>query len=414
MPGSLLLSNIKSLYQVRENVHDPLRGQDMAVLPYLNDAFVLIENGRIRDFGTMAEAPSRADQVIDCDDRFVLPCWCDSHTHLVFAASREGEFIDRIHGLSYEEIAERGGGILNSAARLQETPEDVLFEQSLARLEEVIQYGTGAIEIKSGYGLTPDSELKMLRVIRRLKEVAPIPVKATFLGAHALPLAFRDDRAGYIRQIIKDMLPVISDEGLADYIDAFCEKGFFTLSETEQIIEAGVKYGLRPKLHVNQLTNSGGVQLAVRHDAVSADHLEQTGKDETLALKESSTIATVLPSCSFFLNIPYAPARELIDGGAALALATDYNPGSTPSGKMPFVISLACIQMKLTPEEAINAATINGSFAMGLQGECGTVTKGKRANLIITKKIPSIAYIPYAFGSDHIEKVVLSNKVCHI
>lgn len=408
---SLLIRNIKCLVQAETKLRSVVKGADMADLPVLNDAFLLIENERIASFGPMSKCPDRADKVLDVSDRMVLPCWCDSHTHIVFAASREEEFVDRIRGLSYEEIARRGGGILNSARRLREVPEDVLFESAWRRLQEVIGYGTGAIEIKSGYGLTLESEIKMLRVIRRLKAASPIPVKATFLGAHAVPVEYKDRREAYIDLVINKMLPLVAEEGLAEYCDVFCDKGFFTPEETAQIMEAGWRYGLKPKIHANELGYTGGVQAGVAGKAVSVDHLEYTGDAEIETLKQSETLPTLLPSCAFFLGIPYAPARKMIDAGLPVVLATDYNPGSSPSGKMPFVISLACIKMKMSPEEAINAATINGACAMELEQEYGSIAVGKVANLIISEPIPSLAYIPYAFGSKVVERVVLQGKV---
>ncbi|HRI59273.1 MAG TPA: imidazolonepropionase [Saprospiraceae bacterium] len=383
----------------------------MANLPIVNDAFLLIENERIAAFGPMKECPGRADRVLDATGRMVFPCWCDSHTHIVYAASREEEFTDRIRGLSYEEIARRGGGILNSARRLRETSEEALFESAWARLQEVIGYGTGAIEIKSGYGLSLESELKMLRVIRRLKAVSPIPVKATFLGAHAVPVEYKERRAAYIDLIVNEMLPQVAGEGLADYCDVFCDKGFFTPEETEQILQAGWRYGLKPKIHANELGYTGGVQAGVASKAISVDHLEYTGDAEIEALKHSDTFPTLLPSCAFFLGIPYAPARKMIDAGLPVVLATDYNPGSSPSGKMPFVLSLACIKMKMLPEEAIIAATINGACAMELGRNYGSIAVGKVANVFISTPIPSLAYLPYSFGSNLVESVLLQGKV---
>jgi imidazolonepropionase len=379
----------------------------MGNLPCIDGAFLLIEGERIKDFGPMNRCPERADEEIDAEARFVLPCWCDSHTHIVFAGSREQEFVDRIKGLTYEEIARRGGGILNSARRLRETPEEELLEQAYGRLQEIRGYGTGAVEIKSGYGLTVESELKMLRVIRQLKQMSGMAVKATFLGAHALPPEFRDNRQGYIDLIEREMLPRIAGEQLADYIDVFCEKGFFTVAETERLILAGERYGLKAKIHTNQFNCLGGIQAAVRHGALSVDHLEVVDDEEIECLRDGDTIATLLPSAPFFLNDHYPPARKLIDAGLPVALASDYNPGSTPSGRMPFVLSLACIKMKMTPEEALNAATINGARAMELEGDYGSIARGKIANVILTKKIPSPAFIPYAFGSDLIEEVIV-------
>lgn len=388
----------------------PLRGAALAQLPLIPEGYLLVENGIIKAIGPVHEAPVRADQVIDAHGRFVLPCWCDSHTHIVFAKSREDEFVYRIKGMSYEEISAKGGGILNSAEKLRQMPESDLFEHASMRLDEMIRQGTGAIEIKSGYGLSVESEFKMLHVIRRLKETFPIPIKATFLGAHALPREFKANREGYIRLLIHEMIPRVVDEGLAEYIDVFCDKGFFDITESERIVEAGVQKGLKPKIHVSELANIGGVQLGIRQNAISVDHLECAGPEEVQALKNSSTIATLLPSCAFFLNLQYAPARALIDAGAAVALATDHNPGTTPSGNMQFVIALACIKMRMLPEEAINAATINGAFAMEVDGRVGCLAPGRTANVIITKPLPSLAYLPYAFGNNHVERVVISGR----
>lgn len=385
----------------------PLRGAAMADLATLADGFLLAENGVIRAMGPLSEAPERADKVIDAHGRFVIPAWCDSHSHIVYARSREEEFTMRIRGLSYEEIAANGGGILNSAARLREMPEEELYEQALARLHEVISFGTGALEVKSGYGLDADSEYKMLRVIRKLKEVSPIPIKATFLGAHAIPMEYRSNREGYVRLLIEEMIPHVVAEGLAEYIDVFCDRGFFTIEESERILEAGTRAGLKAKIHVSEIDNIGGVQMGIRHNALSVDHLECAGSEEIAALSQSPTIATLLPSCAFFLNLGYAPARGLIDAGAAVALATDYNPGSTPSGNMPFVLSLACIKMRMLPEEAINAATVNGAWAMELGQSAGHLGIGAVASCIVTRPMPSLAYLPYAFGSSHIESVVI-------
>lgn len=408
--SSLLLRNIKSLVQLSTS-QTALSGKEMQTLEKLDKAWLLIENEKIAAFGNMDTCPKNADHIIDADGRMVFPSWCDSHTHLVFAGSREGEFVDRINGLSYEEIAQRGGGILNSATRLQQTTEAELYDQALLRLEEVQSYGTGAIEIKSGYGLSTEAELKMLRVIRKLKENSRLQIKATFLGAHALPLAYKTNRAAYIRLLIEDMLPKIADEGLADYIDVFCEKVAFTVAETEQIMEAGARFGLKPKIHTNQFNCMGGIQAAVKHGAISVDHLEVINDEEIEYLLQSDTIGTLLPSAPFFINDHYPPARKMLDAGMTIALATDFNPGSTPSGRMPFVLSLACIKMRMSPEEAINAATINGAFAMELGDQLGSISKGKIANLFITKPIPSIAFIPYAFGSNLVEKVILQGQI---
>ncbi len=350
----------------------------MSELNSLHHAFLMIREGKITDFGSEDSCPyDRADEVIDCSGRIVMPAFCDSHTHLVFASWREKEFTDRIKGLSYEEIAAKGGGILNSANKLQHASEDELFDRSLPLLHEVISMGTGAIEIKSGYGLTVESELKMLRVIQRLKAENLIPVKSTFLGAHAIPMAYKNNREAYIRQILDEMLPVVVDEGLADYIDVFCDRGFFTPEETDRILEAGAKVGLPPKIHANELGHTGGVEAGVRNKAVSVDHLEHTGEHEIAVLKNSDTIATLLPTVAFFLGLPYAPARQMIDAGVCVALASDLNPGSSPGGSMPFVLSLACIQMKMLPEEAIQGATINGAVAMGLSATYGSIAMGR-------------------------------------
>lgn len=411
----LLITNIKQLCQVEHNGEIPrgrVSGKDMDTLPCIENAWLLIENERIHSFGKMAELePGHADQIIDATGKMVLPAWCDSHTHLVFAAPRDQEFVDRIRGLSYEEIARRGGGILNSAKRLNETSEEVLYEQAMARLQQVIAQGTGAIEIKSGYGLSVEGELKMLRVIKRMKENATVPIKASFLAAHAYPIDYKQDHAGYIKLIINEMLPKVAGEGLADYMDVFCEEGFFGIDETDQLLTAGAKYGLKPKIHANQLHYSGGVQIGVKHHAVSVDHLECVGEAEIEALKGSNTIPTLLPAAAYFLGIQYQPARKIIDAGLPVCLATDYNPGTCPSGNIPLLLSMACTQLKMTPEEAINAVTINGAAAMELENELGTIRKGKIANLIITRKIPSLAYIPYDFGNNPVENIILKGKI---
>ena len=380
----------------------------MSVLPVTERAWLIADNGLIHSFGEMADLPEiHADETIDATGRMVLPAWVDSHTHLVFAAPRDGEFTDRIKGLSYEEIARRGGGILNSAGRLNAMDENELYEQSLARLNAVMATGTGAIEIKSGYGLCLEGEMKMLRVIRRLRENAPIPVMASFLAAHAYPLEYKQNKEGYINLIINEMLPRVAGEGLADFMDAFCEEGFFGVPETERLLEAAAKYGLRPKIHANQLHFSGGVQVGVKHNALSVDHLECVGEAEIEALRESDTMPVLLPGAAFFLGMHYQPARKIIDAGLPVCLATDYNPGSCPSGNVPMMLTIACTQLRMTPEEAINAVTINGAAALGIQREVGTVKVGKKANLILTKPIPSIAYLPYDYGNNNIEKLVV-------
>lgn len=406
-----IIINIQELLQVRETSVSFLSGNEMKELPKIDNAFLVIENDVIIDFGSMESCPPLENkEVIDANGCVVLPTWVDSHTHLVYAGNRILEFVDRINGLSYEEIANRGGGILNSAKRLNETSEDEIYEQSKKRLEEVIKLGTGAIEIKSGYGLTVEGELKMLRVIKRLKENYDLPIKATFLGAHAFPAEYKTDHKGYIEVIINEMLPKIAEEGLADYNDAFLETGYFSVEETVQIMEAGKKYGLTPKIHVNQFTAIEGIKACVENGALSVDHLEIVTDEDIAVLKESKTMPVALPSCSYFISIPYTPARKMIDAGLPLALASDYNPGTTPSGNMNFVVATACIKMKMTPEEAINAATINAAYAMGIENEVGSITKGKKANLIITKPIVSFYQIPYEFGSVLIDKVLISGK----
>lgn len=407
-----LFINIKQLVNVR-NETQLLRGKELQSLPCIDNAFLLIEENVISDFGSMEQMPVthwHIPKQVDLSGKLVLPAWCDSHTHLVFAGSREEEFIDKLKGLSYAEIAAKGGGILNSARKLNETSEEDLFQQSYKRLKDVIRLGTGAIEIKSGYGLTVEGELKMLRVIQRLKRVSNIPIKATFLGAHAIPTEYRENREGYIQLVIEEMLPIIAKEGLADYIDVFCEKGFFTPDETERICKAGTVYGLKPKIHANQLGTSGGVQSGVKMKAVSVDHLESMDEEAISVLAQAQTIGTLLPSAAFFLRMQYQPARRLIDADCAIALASDYNPGSSPSGNMNFVVSLSCIQMKMLPEEAINAATINGAYAMELQQIVGSITKGKLANLIITTEVPSLYFLPYSFGQNLLERVMIRGE----
>lgn len=406
-----LFINIKELLQVREQYIDKVAGAAMSVLPKIENAFLLVEDNFILDFGPMENCPALQNAItIDATDRVVLPTWVDSHTHIVYAGNRIQEFVDRINGLTYEEIANRGGGILNSAKKLNETSEDEIYEQSKARLEEIMQQGTGAVEIKSGYGLSLDGEIKMLRVIKRLKENYPIAIKATFLGAHAFPLEYKENHAGYIDLIINEMLPKIANEHLADYIDAFLETGYFSVDETIKIMEAGKKYGMPAKIHVNQFTAIEGIKACVEYNALSVDHLEIVTDEDIEALKNSKTMPVALPSCSYFISIPYTPARKIINAGLPLALATDYNPGTTPSGNMNFVVATACIKMKMTPEEAINAATINGAYAMGVSATHGSITKGKRANIILTKPIKSFYELPYAFGTNLIERVMIEGK----
>lgn len=412
----LLIINIKTLFQCDNNLKQAVNGAQMNHLPQINNAFVYVEEDKIVDFGVMTkEVVSRylSDnvEIIDAKDRYVLPSWCDSHSHIVFASWREHEFVDKIRGLSYEEIAQNGGGILNSASKLQTMSEDELFENALHRVDEVIKHGTGALEIKSGYGLTLEDELKMLRVIKRLKKETPLTIKSTFLGAHAIPKEYNGRQADYVRHVIDDMLPKVAEEQLADYVDVFCDKGFFTVEETAEIIEAAAKFGMKPKIHANELDFSGGVQVGVKYNAISVDHLEMSGDEEIEALKNSNTLPTLLPNVSFYLNIPFAPARKMIDSGLAVVLASDYNPGSSPSGNMQFVVSLACIKYKMYPEEAINAATINGAAAMELQETHGSISVGKTANMFITRPISSLAYIPYSFGENNVETVILNGKV---
>ncbi len=407
-----LIYNIKELIQIRNQSETRVCGSDMAILPSINNAYLLIKNGLIYDFGKMESKPNlKVDEKIDASGKLVLPAWCDSHTHLVYAGNREGEFVDRINGLSYEDIAKKGGGILNSAKKLQETPEDELFEQSKKRIEEIMALGTGAVEIKSGYGLTLNAELKILQVIKRLKQIYPLTVKATFLGAHAIPKHFKNNTNAYVDEVINVMLPEVAKEKLADFIDVFCESGYFNPVQTEKIIRTGKKFGLTAKIHVNQFTTIGGLQICVKNKALSVDHLEIMTKNDIATLKNTDVMPVALPGCSYFLSIPYTPARKMIDSGLPLALATDFNPGSTPSGNMNFVISTACIKMKMTPAEAVNAATLNAAYAMSLEKTHGSITKGKIASLIITKEIPSVNYIPYAFGSNLIYKVLIDGKV---
>ncbi len=411
-----IFTNIKYLVNVRLQ-SEVLKGKELSVLPVIQDAYLIVEDGIIAEYGAMKDfkKPSVNDEIVE---GAILPCWCDSHTHLVFAGSREGEFVDKIKGLSYAEIAAKGGGILNSARVLNDTSEDDLFNNAWARLKEVSLLGTGAIEIKSGYGLSVEGELKMLRVIKKLKERSSLLIKSTFLGAHTYPPEFKDNHQRYIDLIINEMLPVIARDKLADYIDVFCENGFFSAEETEMICRAAVQYGLKPKLHVNQLNSIGGIEKGIELNAISLDHLETLTEEEIALLSNNQSLqskywnglCTLLPTAAFFLNMPLPAARKLIDSGAAVALASDYNPGSSPSGNMNFVLSLSCIQMKMLPGEAINAATINGACAMELQNEVGSISIGKKANLILTKPISSLAYIPYSFGSNLIDKVMIKGE----
>jgi imidazolonepropionase len=415
---SVLIKNIRELVQVEFNPKPKAHGQEMAALETIRDAYLIIQGEHISAFGKMEDlsrelesAGNRWLKIIDAKGKMVFPCWCDSHTHLVFPASREIEYIDKIRGLSYEEIAKRGGGILNSARKTHETSEKHLYNSAKARLEEIVSFGTGAVEIKSGYGLSVEDELKMLRVIRRLKETSPITIISTFLGAHAVPLEYKTNPSAYVDLIINEMIPMVAAEELADYIDVFCDRGFFSVEDTDRILNAGMKYGLRPKIHANELGITGGVQVGIKYNALSVDHLEHIGDEEVNALKNSDTMPTVLPGASFFLGLPYAPVRKMIDAGLPVAMASDFNPGSSPSGNMQFILSLGCIKYKMLPEEAINAITINGAYAMGLQDELGSIAVGKKANVFITKEIPSVQYMPYAFGSNKVEQVILGGQV---
>ena len=408
-----LITNIKQLVNVRGE-SKLLRGKELSILPSIENAYLVIEDDLIAEYGNMNEIQNskvKSQNKIDATGQFVLPCWCDSHTHLVFAASREEEFVDKIKGTSYEEIAAKGGGILNSAKKLNTMNEDELFDLSWKRLMDVIKLGTGAIEIKSGYGLSVEGELKMLRVIKKLKERSPIPIRSTFLGAHTYPLEYKENHEGYIDLIVNEMLPVIAKEKLADYIDVFCETGFFSQEETESICKAGMRYGLKSKIHANQLNFSGGVEAGIKLGAISVDHLETVNGDIIDKLSKSNTIGTLLPTAAFFLRMPFQPARQIIDAGCAVALASDYNPGSSPSGNMNLVVAMSCIGMKMLPEEAINAATINGAFAIELQNEVGSITVGKKANLIFTEPISSLTYLPYSFGSNLIDKVMINGEI---
>ncbi|MEE4177082.1 MAG: imidazolonepropionase [Bacteroides sp.] len=416
----ILISNIKELIQVETTPRNKVAGKEMASLPTLKDAWLFVEDGLIKGFGLMSDfnkspffscAGASGVKEIDSTGKMVFPSFCDSHTHIVYAGSREIEYIDKIRGLSYEEIAKRGGGILNSARRLQQASEQELTDQALERLEEIKMLGTGAVEIKSGYGLTTESELKMLRVIRTLKELSPLTIKATFLGAHAVPAEYKHDQGAYVDLIINEMIPMVAGEELADYIDVFCDRGFFTPEETERMLMAGLKHGLKPKIHANELAFSGGIQVGVKYDALSVDHLEFTGDDEIKALLNSDTMPTLLPGAAFFLGMEYPPARKMIDAGLPVAMASDYNPGSSPSGNMQFVMALGAIKFKMVPEEIIHSVTLNGAYAMGLEEELGTIAVGKKANVFITKPISTYAFMPYAYGSNKVEQVIINGKL---
>ena len=407
-----LITNIKELLQVRDEGVIKVSGLEMKILPTIKNAFLLIEDDLISDYGEMQNLPKlNPDVIIDAQDKIVLPAWCDSHTHIVYAGNREDEFVDRINGLSYEEIANKGGGILNSAKKLQKASEEELYKQASNRIEEVMAMGTAAVEIKSGYGLTVEAELKMLRVIKKLSHDYPVVIKATFLGAHAFPEEFKEDKEAYVDLICNEMIPKVVNENLAEFVDVFCETGYFNVLQTDRILKKAKQFGLVPKIHVNQFTSIGGVQIGVNNMALSVDHLEILTDKDLKELKSGNTMPVALPACSYFLTIPYTPAREIIDAGLPLALASDFNPGSSPSGNMNFVVSTACIKMRMTPEEAINAATINGAYAMNISSSHGSITRGKKANLIITKELPSYSYIPYAFGSNVIDTVIVNGKI---
>lgn len=409
---SLLVKNIGCIVGIDESGRERVEGRDMAEIGTLEDAWLLARDGRIVDYGTMDTMPEvEGCELLDARGGWLFPSFCDSHTHIVYAGSREQEFLDKINGLSYEEIAKRGGGILNSADRLHDTSEDELYRQAMERVEEIVSMGTGLVEIKSGYGLTLEDELKILRVIRRIKESAPVAVRATFLGAHAVGRAYKGRQAEYVEHVCRDMIPAVAKEGLADFVDVFCDRGFFTVEETAKIIETGAKYGLRAKIHANELAVSGGVEVGVEHGALSVDHLESMGDEQVEALRGTRTMPTMLPGCAFFLGIGYPPARKMIDSGLAVALASDFNPGTAPSGNMRFVVSLASIKMKMTPAEALNAATLNSATAMGESRDYGSITRGKVANFYTTKPLPSLAYLPYAHQTPIIRDIVLSGKL---
>jgi imidazolonepropionase len=407
----LLIKNIKELIQVEEQPQIMVCGTDMSKIRTIKNAWLLIEDEKISDFGEMENLENiQADQVIDATGKMVFPCWCDSHTHMVYPSSREIEYIDKIKGLSYEEIAKRGGGILNSASKMQEISEEELLHDAMKRIDEIIEYGTGAVEIKSGYGLTTETEIKMLRVIKKLREISPIEIKSTFLGAHAIPFEYKADQSKYVDLVINEMLPRVAEENLADYVDVFCDRGFFTIEDTDRILEAAAKYSIKPKIHANELDYSGGIQVGVKHNAISVDHLEYTGEKEIAALKDSGTMPTILPGAAFFLNMDQAPARKMIDAGLPVAMASDFNPGSSPSGNMQFIMSLACIEFKLLPEEAINSITINSAYAMELSKTHGSITRGKIANVFITNEIPTYEFMPYYYGTNKVEQVILKGE----
>ena len=404
-----LIKNIKELVGVETTPQLRKQGKEMAQMETVKEAYLIVEDGIVKDFGEMKNLKEQTfEREADATGRMVFPSFCDSHTHLVYANSREHEFVDKIRGLSYEEIAKRGGGILNSAKATAAASEDELYEMAQRRLEEVMRLGTGAIEIKSGYGLTTESELKLLRVIRRLKENSPLTIKSNFLGAHGIPMEYRGHQEDYVDLVINEMIPRVAAEGLADFIDVFCDHGFFTVEDTARILEAGIKYGMKPKIHANEMAISGGVQVGVKYGAISVDHLEQMGDAEIECLKGTETMPTILPGCAFFLNLPLSPARKMIDAGLPVAMASDYNPGTSPSNNMQLILSMACIRYRLTPEEAFNATTLNTAYAMGVSNEVGTIAVGKKANFYITKPIPSYEYMPYSFGENKVDRVFLN------
>ena len=410
---SILITNIKELIQVENQPKEWVAGKDMASIQTIKNAWLLTKDDKIIDFGEMTSMPEgiTADKNIDATGKMVFPSFVDSHTHLVYPGSREIEYVDKINGLSYEEIAKRGGGILNSAKKMAEVSEEKLFENALKRLDIIIRYGTGAVEIKSGYGLNLDSELKMLRVIKKLKEVSPLKIKSTFLGAHAIPGEYKGRQDDYVDMIIREMLPAVAQENLADYVDVFCDKGFFTVENTDRLLKAAQEYGLRPKIHANELDYSGGIQVGVKYDALSVDHLEFTGKDEINCLLDSNTMPTILPGAAFFLNMAYAPAREMMDAGLPVALASDFNPGSAPSGNMQLIASMGSILYRMTPAEVINATTINTAYAMGISRDYGSICRGKKANLFITKEMPSLEFLPYSFGDNKVDISILNGQI---
>ncbi len=408
---NFLIENIKELLLHGDFPEGKRCGAEMADVPALKNAWLLVKDGKIEDYGSMDHLPAWEGERLDASGRLLLPAFCDSHTHLVYAGSREIEYIDKIRGLSYEEIARRGGGILNSAKRLHEASEEELTESALQRLNEIMFLGTGAVEIKSGYGLSTADELKMLRVIRSLKTLSPLTIRATFLGAHAVPQEYKGKQTEYVDLIINEMIPMVASEELADYIDVFCDRGFFTVEDTERILMQGMKYGLRAKIHANELDYSGGIQTGVKYNALSVDHLEYTGDEEIQSLLNSETMPTLLPGAAFFLGMPYAPARQMISAGLPLAMASDFNPGSSPSGNMQLILSMGCIKYKMLPEEALTAVTLNGAYAMGVDDELGSISRGKKANLIISRPVPNLAFLPYAYGSDKVEKIVINGKI---